>query len=51
MWAAAYGREDSVQLLLSHGADRGLRDNRGKTAVDMAREAGHANVVALLGRP
>jgi ankyrin repeat protein len=51
MWAAAYGHEGSVRLLLAQGADRSLKDNRGKTAADMAREGGHANVVALLSAP
>lgn len=48
MWAAAYGHEASVNLLLAHGAERGLKDNRGKTAADMAREGHHLAVARLL---
>ncbi len=50
MWAAAYGQESSVSLLLSKGADRRLKDSRGKTAADMAREGEHAKVLALLAQ-
>ena len=48
MWAAAYGNESSVRLLLSKGADRSLNDSRGKTAENMAREGGHETVSTLL---
>ena len=48
MWAAAYGHESSVRMLLDHGADRKLKDLRGKTAADMAREGSHQNVINLL---
>ena len=48
MWAAAYGHEASVRLLLAQGAERGLKDNRGKTAADMAREGNHLAVARLL---
>ena len=51
MWAAAYGHESSVRLLLDKGADRTLKDSRGKTAADMAREGHHQNVVSLLEQP
>ena len=33
------GGESSVRLLLAEGADRSLKDARGKTALDMARDA------------
>ena len=51
MWAAAYGGESSVRLLLDEGADRNLKDARGKTALDMARESNHTGVVSLLQKP
>lgn len=51
MWAAAYGGESSVRLLLAQGADRNLKDKRGKTAADMALEGNHPGVVALLKQP
>ena len=50
MWAAAYGRESTVRLLLTHGAARDLKDSRGKTALDLAREANHASVATLLAQ-
>jgi hypothetical protein len=48
MWAAAYGHESTVRLLLAQGADRTLKDNRGKTAADMAREGNHLLVAKLM---
>jgi len=48
MWAAAYGHEATVRFLLEQGADRTLKDNRGKTAADMAREGNHLSVAKLL---
>ena len=51
MWAAGYGQESSVRLLLAQGADRSLKDLRGKTAADMARDSKHQSVVTLLEQP
>ena len=51
MWAAGYGHEDAVRMLLKLGANRSLKDGRGKTAEDMAREGGHSKVLALLTQP
>jgi ankyrin repeat protein len=48
MWAAAYGRDDAVKLLLGRGADANARDNRGKTAAAMAEEGGHRTTLKLL---
>jgi len=50
MWAAGYGREDTTRVLLQRGADPGLRDERGKTAEDMARENGYAALASSLHR-
>ena len=38
MWAAGYGRDETVRALLEAGARADVRDNRGKTAADIARE-------------
>jgi ankyrin repeat protein len=38
MWAAGFGKTATVKALLDVGARADLRDNRGKTASDMARE-------------
>ena len=51
MWAAAYGHEATVNFLLAQGAERGLKDGRGKTAADMAREGNHLAVARLLDQP
>jgi hypothetical protein len=48
MWAAGYGKTATVQALLDAGADRTRRDNRGKTAADIAREQGFSETAALL---
>lgn len=50
MWAAAYGHESAVRLLLAQGAERGLKDARGKTAAEMAREGNHLALAQLLER-
>ena len=48
MWAAGQGQGDAVDLLLARGAAIDLRDDRGKTAADIAQEAGHASIAARL---
>jgi len=48
MWAAGYGRTDTVRLLLTAGARADRRDERGKTALDIAREQGKTETVRLL---
>ncbi len=40
-----------AKRLLEGGADPTLRDNDGKTAIDLAREYGKSEVVALLSEP
>jgi len=37
-----------VQLLLARGARTDLRDDRGLSALDIARQQSHADVAALL---
>ena len=48
MWAALGGRTEAVKLLLEKGADRSLKNQAGKTAVDLANEYGHKEVAAAL---
>lgn len=48
MWAAAYGHEAAARLLLERGAERALKDNRGKTAADLARDGNHLALAQLL---
>ena len=49
--AAANGRPASVRRLLAHGADPGLRDEQGRTPLDLCRAGttpGHREVEAIL---
>lgn len=49
--AAANGRPASVRRLLEHGADPGLRDEQGRTPLDLCRAGttpGHREVEAIL---
>ena len=48
MWAAGFGKTATVRALLDAGADPARKDNRGKTAADIAREQGFSETVALL---
>ena len=48
MWAAGYGKTDTVRALLDAGAKPALKDNRGKTALDMARDGNFDETAAVL---
>ena len=48
MWAAGYGKIDTVRLLLTRGAEVSFKDDRGKTAGEIAAAAGHKETAALL---
>jgi hypothetical protein len=48
MWAAGYGKTATAKALLDAGANPALKDNRGKTALDIAREQKHEETAALL---
>ena len=50
IWAAKQGYDAPVELLLRHGANPHIRDDRQMTAADWAREQGHASTLELLGR-
>lgn len=47
-YAARYGAVDIVKELLEHGADPTIRDNKGRTPLDIAKEFGHDEVVQIL---
>ena len=47
MWAAGQGSVATTRLLLDRGARTDLRDDRGLTAAEIARQAGHPAVLAL----
>jgi ankyrin repeat protein len=46
--ATTDGAVDVVKALLEHGADPTIRDYRGETPLDLAREFGHDEVVQIL---
>jgi hypothetical protein len=48
MWAAGYGKTETVQALLAAGARPELKDDRGKTALDIAREGNFPETAKLL---
>jgi uncharacterized protein len=48
MWAAGYGRIEVVRVLLDAGARPERRDDRGKTALDIAREQKQDATAAVL---
>ena len=47
-WAAKSGQGELLELLLTRGADPGLEDDQGRTAADLAREAGHDDLAGRL---
>jgi ankyrin repeat protein len=49
MEAALNGQTKMVDLLLEYGADRTMRDEKGQTAGDHARQNGHAGLADHLG--
>ncbi|NDC08997.1 MAG: ankyrin repeat domain-containing protein, partial [Oxalobacteraceae bacterium] len=51
MWAAGQGHAATVKALLIAGADPKLVDNRGKTALEIADEAGHLDAKNILASP
>ena len=48
MWAAGYGKAATAQALLAAGARPELKDDRGKTALDIARDGNFVETVMLL---
>ncbi len=48
MYACFFGFETIVTLLLSRGADVRITNNAGETALSIAQEKGHTEIIALL---
>jgi len=48
MWAAGYGQTETARALIDAGARVDLVDNRGKSAIDMARDFKHVDTVQVL---
>ncbi len=49
--AAQHGDGELIELLLAAGADRDIRLDDGRTAADVALEAGHEGLAERLGGP
>jgi ankyrin repeat protein len=49
-YAARTGNTEVARRLLECGADRGLTDEAGRTAAEVASEKGHAEIAELLGQ-
>lgn len=48
MWAAGQGNEETVKSLLKLGADKSLKDDRGLTALEIAKQNNQDKIVQLL---
>jgi ankyrin repeat protein len=48
MQASGYGYEASIKLLISHGADVNLKDNKGRTALMHAAAGKFVDAIPLL---
>ena len=48
MWAASYGQDEAVHILLSKGADPRIKDNDGVTAAGWAAKNGRSNLAIML---
>ena len=46
--AAESGHLECVRLLIENGANVDVREERGMTALELARSAGHEEVVSML---
>jgi hypothetical protein len=51
MEAVATDHSELIGTLLSYGADPALKDARGRTAMDLARQKGKEDAIALLAQP
>ena len=47
-WAALHGKIQVVEALLNAGADKAVKDEDGRTALDLAQYNNHPAIVKLL---
>ena len=47
-YSAMYNNIDAIRLLLENGASTTIKDNEGRTPIDVAREYNHQEAVLLL---
>nr|WP_246345595.1 ankyrin repeat domain-containing protein [endosymbiont of Lamellibrachia barhami] len=48
IWATKLGHRETVDTLLTHQANPGLRDLKGRSALDWAHDQGHQTIIELL---
>jgi ankyrin repeat protein len=48
MEAVSTGHEGLVKTLMDHGAQPGLKDKQGRSALDIAQKKGNAKALAIL---
>ena len=48
MWAAQEGHVETCQILFEFGAKAGVKDENGRTALDIARRQGHEAVADMI---
>ena len=48
MWAASYGYDEAIQIMLNKGADPRIKDVDGLTAAGWAAKNGRGNLVMIL---
>ena len=48
MWAAQEGHIETCQILIEFGAKAGVKDENGRTALDIAKRQGHEAVAEMI---
>ena len=46
--AALYGKLEALQALIDCGADKNIKDNQGRTALEVAQKYNHPKIVEIL---
>ena len=48
MWAAGQGHAETARFLVPKGANKSLKEKLELTALEIAKQAGHAQIAAIL---
>ena len=46
--AALYGKSEALQTLIDCGADKNIKDQQGRTALELAKKYNHPRIVEIL---
>lgn len=46
--AAVYGKSEALKALIDVGADKNAKDERGRTALELAKKYNHSEIVEIL---